>query len=352
MTISPGIEPPIKAALSAFGVRTAALTIAALLALPAAPALAAAPASSESSSASNARSADSMRTAPAEQVSLPDGLRPEGITAAPSGRLFVGSLADGRIVVADPQVASTSTLLPGEPGRQLRGLFHDARTGLVWAAGNLGSQGYVWAVDGSTGAVVAAIQVPGALFLNDLVVTRDAVWVTDSRVDRLTVIHLDSGGRPTDDAPDFVQLTGQWPAGDGNAINANGIRALPDGTAVLNNSRVGGLWNLDPRTGRVQAIAVIGGPGISGGDGLDLRGATLFNVRGSGAGEISVLRIRRGAHGWRAHWCGSLTDPRLDVPSTAVVTGNTLWAVNARFGTPDPATADYWVTPLQVRARR
>ena len=288
-------------------------------------------------------------SAHATEVTLPDGLRPEGITSGPGWRYYVGSLADGRIVTGDLRRGTSEVLLPGETGRQIRGLYHDDRSRLVWAAGNVGTVAHVWAVDSRSGEVVQDTVVPGAVFLNDLVVTRNAVWVTDSRVDRLTVIPLGRGGQPTGQDPTFLTLTGEWPAGDGEAINANGIRQLPDGSAVLNNSRVGGLWRVDPLTGVVTAIPVTGGPGITGGDGLELRGTRLHNVRGSGPAEVSVLRLHRTRDGWTARWRGALTDPRLDVPSTATIVGRTLWVVNARFGVASPESADYWVTPLRAR---
>jgi hypothetical protein len=262
---------------------------------------------------------------PAE-VALPAGLRPEGITSGPGH--------------------TSKVLLPGATGRQIRGLYFDRRTGLIWAAGNVGTEAHVWAVSSRTGKVVQDTVVPGAVFLNDLVVTRKAVWVTDSRRDRLTVIRLSHHGRPTGKAPTFLALTGAWPAGDGTAINANGIRQLPDGSAILNNSRVGGLWRVDPKTGHTHRIPVSGGPGIVGGDGLELRGATLYNVRGSGPNQVSVLRLRHDDSEWTARWRTALTDARLDVPTTATLSGGTLWAVNARFGTPNPDTAAYWITPL------
>ena len=125
---------------------------------------------------------------------------------------------------------------------------------MVWAVGGVatgtGTEGHVWCVDATTGAVMHDVVVPGAVFLNDLVVTHDAVWVTDSRVDRLTVITHDHATMSVS-GPTFVPLTGAWPGNPtGNANNANGIRLLPDGDIVLNNSRVGGLWQVDPGDGR------------------------------------------------------------------------------------------------------
>jgi len=282
-------------------------------------------------------------------VSLPDGIRPEGITSGPGTTYYVGSLADGRIVTGDLLAGTVATLLPGAPGRSLRGLFHDDRCGVVWAVGGVTSdgvtKGHVWCVDATTGAVRHDVLVPGAVFLNDLVVTDTAVWVTDSRVDRLTVITHDHATMSVS-GPTFVQLSGAWPSGNGTANNANGIRLLPDGDIVLNNSRVGGLWQVTPATGVARAIPVHGGPGITGGDGLETDGSVLYNVRGTGGNAVSVLRLSQTSSGWAADWRGARTDDTLDVPSTATLAGGWIWAVNARFGVASPDTASYWITRL------
>ena len=292
-----------------------------------------------------AQAGDGARTA--EPVQLGAGFRPEGVESGPGDTYYAGSLADGRIATGDLSEGTTRVLLPGVTGRALRGLFRDPRSNLLWAAGNEGETGIVLAVDARSGAVRARIVVPGARFLNDLVVTRSAVWVTDSRVDRLTKVPLDRRGAPAGPIS-FLPLGAPWPAFTG-ATNANGIRELPGGTLVLDNSAAGGLWTVDPAGGAVRALPVAGGPGITAGDGLELRGRTLYVVRGSGQQEVSVVRLERSAQGWTARWIGRLTDPALDVPSTATVAAGRLWAVNARFGVADPATATYAIVPLSLR---
>lgn len=44
---------------------------------------------------------------------------------------------------------------------------------------------------------------------------------------------------------------------------------------------------------------------------------------------------------------GHITDPDLDVPTTIAEFGRRLYAVNARFGTPNPDTATYSVVQLR-----
>lgn len=289
-------------------------------------------------------------------VPLPAGLQPEGITSGPGTRYYVGSLADGRIVTGDLRRGGPSTvLLPGATGRQIRGLFWDRRSGLLWAVGNEGparqpgTASKVWALDSRSGAVLRDWTVPGGVFLNDLVVTRTAVWVTDSGVDRLTRIPVDRRGRPTSGDPSFLPLTGEWPATPAGRNGANGIRTLPDGDLLLDNSTAGGLWAADRRTGEVTRIPVRGTQ-LTGGDGVLRDGRTVYVVRGSGQAVVDVLVLKRSRHhGWTAEYRRGLTDPTLDVPSTATLAGGSLWAVNARFGNPAPATADYFITRLPAR---
>jgi hypothetical protein len=203
-------------------------------------------------------------------------------------------------------------------------------------------------VDTADGDVVYAEPVVGGGFHNDLVVTEDRVFVTDSRNDWLVVVPLDAAGFP-DGPPGKLLLSGAWPVSPMGTTNANGIRDLPDGSLVLNNSRVGGLWQVDPDTGVTVQIPVRGGKPVTGGDGLERDGNYLYDVRATGQNEVAVFLLQQTDSGWRASWRGIATSPTLDVPSTATVAGGYLWAVNARFGTASPATIPYWISRLPAR---
>lgn len=283
----------------------------------------------------------------AASVPLPDGFQPEGV-ASFGATLFVGSLADGRIWRADARTGLGAVLLPGQTGRSLRGLHVDARSGLLWAVGNEGSTGVVLGVDTRTGALRYRIEVPGSVFLNDLTPSRDGLWVTDSRVDRLTQVVLDRRGRPVVNPLRFVPLVGSWPDVPAGAISANGIRTLWDGSLLLDNSTAGGLWRVDPATGIAGAVPIAGGT-LTGGDGLLIEGRTVYVVRGNDQASVSVLTLSLGRQGLTATFRGRVTNPALQVPSTATRVGGVLYAVNARFGVANPATASYALTRLPLR---
>lgn len=284
------------------------------------------------------------------EIALPTGCRPEGIAAGTGNTVYAGSVSDGSIVSADIRTGRVGAVVLGVTGRSLRGMQYDPRSGLLWTVGSDGATAKIFAVNPRSKKVVRTVVVPGGTFLNDLVITRRAIFVTDSSVDRLTKVPLASSGQPTNAALAFVALTGAWPKKTSEGIRANGIRALSDGSLVLNNSTRGGLYAVDPLTGVTKAIPVTGPAQVSG-DGLELRGSTLYNVRGSGESDVSVLTLRHGRSGWRATATGRLASPRLSVPSTATLAGGALYAVNARFGVADPDNAAYWIKRLPLRPR-
>jgi hypothetical protein len=45
---------------------------------------------------------------------------------------------------------------------------------------------------------------------------------------------------------------------------------------------------------------------------------------------------------------GEITSPDLNVPTTVAWSGENLYAVNARFGTPATPDTEYWITPLPL----
>ena len=270
-----------------------------------------------------------------QTIALPDGLRPEGITSDGGSTFYVGSLADGRVVTGSLSTGDTHVLVPGVDGRMAVGTLLDRRNDRIWVAG--GDTGAVSAYDAGSGKQLGRWVTPGSVFLNDLTITRDAVYVTDSGMARLVVVPLGPGGQlPAADAATTLPLTGDMPLDPGTS-NANGIRALDQDTLLVVHSGTGGLFLVDPATGDTDEVQVTGGE-LSGGDGLELGDGHLFVVRGTDDASVTVLRLD--PTGTTARIEQVLRDPAFDVPSTATFAGGHLWVVNARFDTqPTPATA-------------
>jgi outer membrane protein assembly factor BamB len=192
--------------------------------------------------------------------------------------------------------------LEASAGSVTVGLDYEDDAGRVWAAG--GPTGEVRAYDGSTGELLATYTF-GPGFLNDVVVTDTAVYVTNSNVQELEVIPLPADGSLPDPADAFaLPLTGD--IGYVAGFNANGIVAF-EGWLILVQSNTGLLFRVDPATGVADTIE-LGGASVSFGDGLELRGSTLFVVRNQ-LEQVAVVKLRDGAASGRL--VDTLTNPAL-----------------------------------------
>jgi sugar lactone lactonase YvrE len=264
-----------------------------------------------------------------DRVPVPDGSFPEGIAVGHGHDFYVGSLRDGTISKGDLRSGEVIVLAPGAAGRVIAGLSFDRRSGLVWGVGFDQGAGAILGFDGRTGALEHAIEVTGAGFLNDLVATREALYVTDSLGDVLWVVPLTNRGAPAGPATalplsgDFVFVTeGELP------LNLNGIDATPNGQTLLAvHSTLGVLYRIDPSTGVATRID-LGGATMPSGDGIVLHGRTLYVVQNF-LDQVAVVQLDPGFASGRI--VDTITSELFRVPTTVATFGNSLYLVNARF---------------------
>jgi hypothetical protein len=276
------------------------------------------------------------------RINLPNGWQPEGITAGRGTTVYVGSLANGAIRKVDVRTGASSTLVAGVAGKVAVGVEYDKRNNRLWVAGG-GPNGEVRVYNASTGALLQTYPFPGSGFLNDLVVTRRAVYITDSSAGHLDVVPLGPGGSlPAASAATTLALSG-FPVVAGQ-FNANGIVAIGRWLIVV-NSFTGELFRVNPTTGVAREID-LGGASVTFGDGLELRGATIYVVRNQ-LSQVAVFRLNH--QFLMARSIGTITSAGLDVPTTAAFQAGRLWAVNARFSTPPTPATQYWITRLPAR---
>jgi hypothetical protein len=99
----------------------------------------------------------------------------------------------------------------------------------------------------------------------------------------------------------------------------------------------------DPATGAAKLID-LGGYDLSNGDGLLLRGRTLYVVQNRD-NKVAVFELSRDLT--KATFLRAITDPgNLDVPTTVDRAGSRLYVVNARFGTTTPTDQAYHIVRL------
>lgn len=269
-------------------------------------------------------------------IPLPNGWRPEGIVSGNGTEFYVGSLANGAIYKGDYRTGQGGVLVPGQTGRVTVGLSFDKRSGYLFAAG--GGTGQAFVFDTRTGQELASYALAGqGNFVNDVIVTREAAYFTNSFAAVLYKLPLSGGGGLPD--PSQVQtlpLSGEWVQSPG--FNANGIEATPNGkTLIVVNSGQGALYKVDPNTGAANRID-LGGEVVTAGDGLLLDGKTLYVMRN----QLNLIAVVRLSNDYTSgQVVGGITNPAFRVPTTLADFGNVLYAVNARFGVPNPGEADY-----------
>jgi hypothetical protein len=278
-----------------------------------------------------------------DQIDLPPGFFPEGIESGRGTSVFVGSLVDGAIWRGDVRTGSGGVFADGEPGRASVGIAYEAAQNRLWVAG--GGPGFgtgngdVRVYDASSGTLLGTFIPPGEVgALNDVAITHDAVYVTDSFNAQLVVIPLPADGSlPSEDSATLLPVSGVAEAG---GPNLNGI-VTRSGVLLVGETSTGNLYRVDPDTGIAEAVVGVDLPSP---DGLELRGNTLYVV---GGGVVTVVRL--GARLASGVVLGEITDPGLDVPTTATVAAGRLWVVNARFTTPPTPATEYWITQLPLR---
>jgi len=262
-------------------------------------------------------------------IPLPAGFFPEGIAVGTGNDVYAGSLANGAIWKGDLRSGTGDILVPGTEGGIAVGMNFDNRSGTLFVAG--GPTGTATVYDGNTGATVAEVNLRTG-FINDVIVTRTAAYFTNSFVPEIYEVPLDNRGG-VDGPARTIPLSGDFTFVPGG-FNANGIEATPNGdTLILAGSAAAELYTVDPATG-VATVIDLDVPVT--GDGLVLLGRTLY-VNENSFNRIAVVDLSADlSSGTVVEY---LTSDAYDVPTTAALVGSSLYAVNAKFGTPPtPAT--------------
>jgi sugar lactone lactonase YvrE len=275
-----------------------------------------------------------------ELIPLPNGFQPEGIASGSGTTFFVGSIPTGAVYRGDLSTGTGKVLVPAQEGRSSIGMKYDPRSSLLFVAG--GGTGKAFIYNGVTGANVAEIQLTTlSSFINDVVITADAAYFTNSFQATLYKIPLDPETGELTDPPtsEEIPLGGEYVFVPGG-FNANGIDALPNGnTLIIVNSTTGTLYQVDPLSGVATHID-LGTGSVPNGDGILLQGKTLYVVQNA-LNQIAVVKLSPD------YSSGVITDlitsPLFRVPTTIAGFGSSLYVVNARFGTPPTPDTEYEV---------
>jgi sugar lactone lactonase YvrE len=225
------------------------------------------------------------------------------------------------------------------------GMAADIAHHLLFVAGGFTGQAYIY--DLRTGATVASYQLtaPATSLVNDVAVTKDGAWFTDSFQPRLYFVPVNGAGVP---APTFRTLELSGPAAAispiSGAVNLNGIQATANGkTLIVAHSANAQLYTVDPATGASATIAGVSVPNV---DGILLEAGRLWAVQNF-SNQISRIRLRPDLSSGVVEEV--ITSPLFQIPTTAARFGRRLAVVNAKFDTGIPPTADQYEVVLVDR---
>ncbi|MFG2311525.1 hypothetical protein ACGFS9_23110 [Streptomyces sp. NPDC048566] len=274
-------------------------------------------------------------------VSRALGVLPEGVDVRPDGTLYVssdgtGALYRGRVTAPRLRAFHAEGALARGSSRGI----HSDGAGRVFSVG--AGRLTVHAPDGRLLASVDAPDGPlGAPDLNDLVVTADAVYVTDWA--NPVVLRASLHGGHVGPLEPWVDVRGAFPGFPDRYWLLNGIVADPEGRTVLVASNgTEAVWRIDAGTREVSRLDL--GDASFGADGMVLHGRTLYAVLNYGAPAGVYIAdldadLRRGTVVHR------ITGERFDLPTTLARHDCRLYVVNSQNDEP-PGTPPYTVTAV------
>ena len=266
-------------------------------------------------------------------IPLPVDFQPEGIAVGEGNTFYVGSLIDGDIYRGDLRSGEGALFVDVED-RAAAGMRVDkARDWLVVAGG---ATGHAWVYDTEDGTTAADIVIgtPGETFTNDVAITRDALYFTDTfapTIYKVPILADDTFG-----ATQPITVTGPAAETEAGGFGLNGIDSTHRGWLIVNNTDLGILALVDPATGVSQEIPLSGPPLAAGAlDGLQLEGRTVWVVQNF---VNSVARVRLSPDLTSGEVVEVITSDLFRVPTTVARHGSTLALVNGRFdlGFPPP----------------
>lgn len=281
------------------------------------------------------------QAATAEIIVLPGATSAEGIAAGQGSTFYAGDLFTGDIFRGDVRRGTAEMFIDAPVGAQAAGMIVDLANGLLIVTGGFTGQAYVYDLD--TGDTLATYQLgaAGASLVNDVTLTKDGAWFTDTFQPQLYFVPISPAGALG--PPETVTLTG--PAADVSGdFNLNGIRATPNGkTLIVAHTANGALYTVDPGTGTSQTISGVSVPNV---DGILFEAGHLWAVQNF-SNQISQVRLSPDLASGVVEQV--IISELFQVPATAARFGNRLAVVNAKFDTGFPPTADQYEVVLVER---
>jgi hypothetical protein len=292
-----------------------------------------------------------------DAITIPTGFEAEGIELGKGHEFFLGGFSFSSVLVpafggpAHPLSEYAGAIYKGNlrtgvgailvppTGKPVSGLSYDPRTDYLYAAtgfldlvtGIIIDQGVI-VYDASSGDVIMEIGFGDNIVINDCLVTRTAVYCTDSFNPNLYKLVLEKGGRlPSNPVVEVIPMPGfEMP----DLFNANGLVGNFDGKQlVIVNISSGVLYRVDTASGEASAIVIEGAEQLfADGDGLYLNGRTLYIMQNF-SNKIAVVQLSGDLSGGEfiKNIPGEGEINPLDIATSIIGFGNGIYAINTHF---------------------
>jgi sugar lactone lactonase YvrE len=201
------------------------------------------------------------------KIVLPGATSAEGIAIGSGATFYAGDLLTGDIYRGDLQHETAQLFIDVPSGRMAVGMRVDQRDNHS-CRGAFTGQAYVY--DLSTGETVRTYQFANPLatptIINDVTLTGDGAWFTDSQQPKLYFVPIGPGGP----SASFSTLVLSGPAAEIGGtfptfVGLNGIAATQSGdTLIVAHTSNAALYTVNPVTGGSAAIDGVSVPDVDG----------------------------------------------------------------------------------------
>lgn len=259
-------------------------------------------------------------------ISLPDGFSPDGITISNDGTMYVASFYDGTIVRGSADsTALTDVLVEGEVDRPGWGMDLDDTAEHLFVAGGFAGTARVY--NANSGVLEAEVVLTSAGIVNDVIVTSDAAYFTNSSLPEIYELPIDAAGAVNGEVR-TITLTGDFQFDAEYFANGNGIVDAREGIVIVNHSYLGKIYAIDTQTGVADEIS-LGSEKVSS-DGIALDQLALF---GTEPLQNQVAEMRLSESFDDASVVRRFTADILDFPSLVALADDYVYIVNAKLTT-------------------
>lgn len=272
-------------------------------------------------------------------ISLPSGFGPDGISIARDRTIYVVSIQDGQIVrgnVNDTEL--TEVLVAGVAKRAGWGMELNPQETILIVAG--GFAGTARTYDATTGDLVAEIVLTDTGIVNDVIVTEDAAYFTNSSLPEIYEVPLDQDGN-FEDSFRLIPLSGDFGFEPDYFANGNGIVSAGNGALIVNHSFLGKMYAIDIATGIANEIDLNGDRVSS--DGIALDGSRLYGVE---APENRVAELVLSSDTGEATVVARYSSEIFDFPTLIALDASYMYVVNGKLSTERGPTVPYEIIRL------